>query len=78
MSRVRIPDGVNFYPLKTPNLFLISENIVQIKVLIPKIDKEVQRLPSGFENEQICIENFEVASDRIRIEASGSDGVSYE
>ena len=46
--------------------------------LIPKIDKEVQRLPSGFENEQICIENFVVASDRIRIEASGSDGVSYE
>ena len=43
-----------------------------------KKDKEVRRLPSGFSDESVCIPNFVAASDRIRIENSGDDGVSYD
>ena len=47
-------------------------------MIIPKTDKEVRRLPSGFPADPICIPNFVAASDRIRIENPGDDGVSFE
>ena len=41
-----------------------------------RIDDEITRLASGFTEENVCIGYFDLTNDRIRIEATGSDGVS--
>ena len=41
-----------------------------------RIDDEITRLESGFTEANVCIGYFDLTNDRIRIEATGSDGVS--
>ena len=51
---------------------------MKVKVVIPRLENEITRLPNGFQNESICIKDFSAASDRIQLEATGRDGVSYD